>query len=250
MKIKVIGGGGAFDDNNSSFLIETSPLSIEPSDTMKFLFDCNFQTFQYYKKFLKEIDFVFISHTHFDHIGGLEQLIFFRYFVQGKTTKILTGKKVAEDLEKILKNCNSAYVNGKSKDVKMFEILTEVKPEITIPINDIELVEGNHISVPNYGLLLKDNEYVEDKKALFISGDTKATKNIKDKLESLFKDGFSLTVFHDLSFWDDEENNIHCCPSELKRVYKGLYKNPQIRWFNYHNNEFDALQRNETIEIK
>lgn len=234
MNVTVIGGGGAFDDNNSSFLIEISEAKI--------LFDCNFQTFLYYKHNLKDIDYVFISHTHFDHIGGLEQLIFYRYYVQGKKTKIVTGKDVKDELEKILESCNTSYVNGEVCKIKTFEILTD----LDIPEHNVDLIKGDHIVKPNYGLLIKDDK---EKKALFISGDTKASINIKTRLKNLSEDEYTLTVFHDLSFWDDEDNNIHCCPTELKRVYGELIDNPNVRWINYHNAEFDSLYKDRVINI-
>ena len=249
MNITVIGGNDAFSEDNSSFLIETSPLSVEPADTVKILFDCGCNAFNYYKNKLKDVDYVFISHTHFDHIGGLEQLIFYRYYMQGgKTTKIIAGDEVKKELENILKDCNSSYVNGELVDAQLFEIVTSP----VIPTYDIELIKGNHIAKPNYGLLIRDKP--EDlnfgtPKALFISGDTKASEDIRNKLQNLVDKGFSLTVFHDLSFWDNEKNNIHCCPTDFKRVYSSLFNNQKVKWYSYHNQEFNSIYKNQNIKI-
>lgn len=249
MRVTVIGGNGSFNEDDSSFLIETSSLSIEPVDTIKILFDCGCNAFNYYKKNLKEVDYVFISHTHFDHIGGLESLIFYRYYMQGgKTTRIIAGDEVKKELEIILKDCNKFYDDGKIIGIPSFEIVTE----IDIPTYDIELIKGNHIVKPNYGLLIKDKP--EDlnfgtPKALFISGDTKASEVIRNKLQNLVDEGFSLTVFHDLSFWDDEKYNIHCCPTDFKRVYFSITENQNVKWYNYHNNEFNSLYKNKIFQI-
>lgn len=249
MNVTVIGGGDAFSNDNSSFLIETSPLTLEPASTIKILFDCSERTFQYYKNNIADIDYVFISHTHFGHIGGLEQLIFYRYYLQGgKITKIFASEEVKKELEVILKDCNKSYANNKVINRKLFEIVTE----INIPTYDIELIKGNHIVKANYGFLIKDKPETlnfGDKKALFISGDTKATEEIKDKLNNVFSDGFSLTVFHDYSDWDDEENNIHCCRADAKRVYNGLFNNPRIRWFRYHNEAFNTLYKDTIVKL-
>ena len=249
MNITVIGGNDAFSEDNSSFLIETSPLSIEPATTIKILFDCGCNTFNYYKNNLKDIDYVFISHTHFSHIGGLERLIFYRYYMQGgKTTRIIAGDEVKKELEIILKDCNKSYKDNKIINTKLFEIVTE----IDIPTYDIELIKGNHIVKSNYGLLIKDKP--EDLNfgiptALFISGDTKASENIKNKLQNLLDKGFNLTVFHDLSFRDDESNNIHCCPTDFKRVYSSLFINQNIRLYNYHNEGFNLNYKNKKFKI-
>ena len=249
MNVTIIGGDNTFNVDNSSFLIETSPLSIEPATTIKILFDCGYNTFNYYKNNLKDIDYVFISHTHFDHIGGLEQLIFYRYYMQGgKTTRIIAGDEFKKELEIILKDCNKFYDDGKIIGIQSFEIVTE----IDIPTYDIELIKGRHSAKHNYGLLIKDKP--EDlnfgtPKALFISGDTKASENIKNKLQNLLDKGFNLTVFHDLSFRDDESSNIHCCFTDFKRVYSSIAENQKVKWYNYHNNEFNLLYKNRNIEV-
>lgn len=76
MKITVLGCGNAFSNRsfNQSFLVE--------EDGRKMLIDCGMQTPQSLanaKVNIKDIDDIYISHLHADHIGGLEYAAFLRY---------------------------------------------------------------------------------------------------------------------------------------------------------------------------
>lgn len=76
MQIKVIGCGSAFSNLNfnQSFLLT------ENGETL--LMDCGFripEAFYYHKIDAKDIDNIYISHSHADHIGGLEYIAFSRY---------------------------------------------------------------------------------------------------------------------------------------------------------------------------
>jgi len=76
MEIKVIGCGSAFSNvnYNQSFLLS------ENGETL--LLDCGFRTpqaFFHHKIDPRSIDNIYISHSHADHIGGLEFMAFSRY---------------------------------------------------------------------------------------------------------------------------------------------------------------------------
>lgn len=104
MKLRILGCGNAFSDVNFNqcFLIE--------ENGKKFLIDYGYQAPHALKAAgvsVKDIDAVYISHQHADHIGGLEQMAFLRYdwvnhpthYSQGKyAPKLIANKNLMKDL--------------------------------------------------------------------------------------------------------------------------------------------------------
>lgn len=87
MRVTFLGSGSAFcmDNWQSNMLIETDPCEETPSGK-KMLFDCGGDIRWSLKECgmsAMDIDAVYVSHLHADHIGGLEYLAFVTYF--GKT---------------------------------------------------------------------------------------------------------------------------------------------------------------------
>ena len=248
MKIKVIGGDGAFSYDNSSFLIE---IPIVNDKIVKILFDCGVNTFNYIKDNNIDIDYVFISHTHFDHISGLEQLIYYRYFVQNKITRIICGPEIQNELSLIFKDMRYYYENGELIPTTMFEFVLIDNLRATLNqgkyFYKIDLIKGNHIIKVNYGLMILENK---EKKGFLITGDTKACRNIKNiiKKEAIIN-GYNLIVFHDFSFWNDPYKNIHCCKSDFEYYYNEFDNYNNIKWYLYHNEEFNENYKNEEILI-
>ena len=235
-KVTVIGGNGAFNKDNSSFLIEVA--------NKKILFDCGFNAFEYIKKNNIDIDGVYISHTHFDHIGGLEQLIYYRYFVQNKKTVIFCATPIKKELTFILPK-QIKYDNGQCKVVSMYEIKNDFH-NFTHQWYYFDFVKGNHIIKDNYGLLIHDTDH---KKALLITGDTKASDNIKDTIKNVLNKVKKLVAFHDFSFWDDPYKNIHCSQTDFNHYYNSLKNHKNIEWFLYHNEKFNDDFKNKEILI-
>lgn len=234
MKVRVIGGSNAFDYDNSSFLIEHNGKQL--------LFDCGLNAFQYIKENNLDITDVFISHTHFDHISGLEALIFYNYFVKGKITTIYRSSLV--DVEKFLP-APILYDNGQTRKTKMYEVKELVR------ISDLfgskikaEPVYGNHIVTMNVGLGLYDTQ---NRKALIITGDTKASSSIRDLLLENLKYDYDITLFHDFNPNGRASTCIHCCPEDYDVYYKDL--EDKIKIYKYHNTEFNEKYKGKTIEI-
>ena len=78
MNLKFLGRGGSdnqLQGNNSAYFIE---------DRSLFLIDCGENIFEKIieKEILKEIDkiYLFITHTHSDHVGSIGSLLFHCYF--------------------------------------------------------------------------------------------------------------------------------------------------------------------------
>jgi ribonuclease BN (tRNA processing enzyme) len=76
MKITILGCGNAFSHKNfnQSFLIE--------NQGKKLLIDCGIRTpmaLAHAGINVKELDAIYVSHAHADHVGGLEEVAFLRY---------------------------------------------------------------------------------------------------------------------------------------------------------------------------
>lgn len=248
MKVYVIGGSGAFDYDNSSFLIEF--------DNKKILFDCAQNSFSFVKNNDLDIDYVFISHTHQDHIGGLEKLIYYNYFVKGKITKIVCGNI---DIENYLPK-EILYENGELINIKMYELIKlSDKKFFTFFINDSiiynwKTIKGNHIVKDNYGLILDSKTHT-----LIITGDTKASHIIAKEIERLAKEEYKadfgiiekkkVIVFHDFQTFGKSINSIHCCEDDFEFYYSNLEKLDNVKFYKYHNKDFNDKFKGKFIEI-
>lgn len=102
LDIKFLGIGGAFDieEGSSSVLFETK-------SNEKFLIDCGHSSYEYLKKKNKvnDINKIFITHMHSDHVNGLSTLIYDRYYIHNLQTVIECTPEVGEKLKLYLNIC-------------------------------------------------------------------------------------------------------------------------------------------------
>lgn len=254
LNVKVIGGSGAFEFENSSFLIE-----LIGDITTNILFDCGENSFQYIKQHNINVDIVFISHTHSDHVNGLEKLVFYNYFVKNKKTMILTGKDV--NVERYLPD-QIVYENGMLVDADMYQVFHSFEEMSKISGSDIPeladdklnwadvnnqrfIFKGNHVVLPSYGLLIRVGLTT-----LIITGDTKASPVIRDLIQTELNIGLNqVNVFHDYSMFGTSHNSVHCCEDDFNAYYADFKDNKHVKWYLYHNNEFNAATQNTSINI-
>lgn len=221
MKILQLGNGGGFDFDipNSSFLIEFKPKSY-------LLFDCGFNIMNRLLELqedglfeIKNIEYVYISHTHADHIGNLESFIYYNYFVNKKKTKIICNETIRLDVETHVKNCDYEKINGEMVKADMYDIYNEF--DLTSTESDItgfrlDMIPSKHGNITNYGMLM-----TIESNAIYISGDTEADINIEHAITNYIDtlDIRNIIAFHDLSKWDAPEFNIHATKSSIEKVY-------------------------------
>lgn len=182
MKIKFLGVGGAFapiTKGNSNMLLT--------ENNKNFLVDCG-TTAQYiirdeWKMSHSDIDTVWVSHLHADHIGGLEWMALMSYFVPKKDSDGLTIKPKMFAMREIMQELWESSLKGgletiEGKLMNLTDYFTccpimpnnsfEWEKYIFYPVQTIHIMSG-YIFRHSYGLMIT-NPYT--KKKTFITTDT------------------------------------------------------------------------------
>ena len=254
MKVKVIGGSDAFSYHNSSFLITLKAAPDYYKEEVTILFDCGPNAFHYCKDNEIVPDAVYISHTHFDHIGGLEQLAYWASFVMGQTLNVVAAPPVNEELRELFINIGNSYDNGKLIDREVLELFDTFEQAnayngcsiFDTEQYDFEYVEANHVVKLCFGLLIADKK-AEHK--LLITGDTKASKIITETIMRSHHQGCKITIFHDYQGKCNPFESVHCCEKDFELYYGDLPMRSWTKWYLYHNEEFNKQYKGKEIDI-
>ena len=133
MKLNFLGRGSCFATDHASAFFETP-------DNDFVLIDCSEHSYQRLKN---EFDlsafnniYVYITHTHGDHISGLDQLIHYSYFALNKCIVVIApSAEVMIDIQTLLRI--EGVENFQYKLTSTFDIITSLikKSDILIPKN-------------------------------------------------------------------------------------------------------------------
>jgi glyoxylase-like metal-dependent hydrolase (beta-lactamase superfamily II) len=196
MTITFVGSGGAFTTaygNNSALL---------QFDSTNLLLDCGYSTPARMGKMgikATNIDNIWISHMHADHVGGLEEVAYKNYF-QGRRTNLFVGQDISPDLEQYLSSTLKYGVTGQLAVTDYFNVI-KVKKEFNIGRRTFKLEKTVHIGMmPAYMFFYDTFIFTGDSKFIdwtvrdldgihFIFHDTQVEKYDNDfhtNLESLF----------------------------------------------------------------
>ena len=96
MKIQFVGAGSAFnkEDGQSNMLVIAN-------SGKKLLIDCGTYCWQFAKMInvgYKDIDALYISHLHADHVGGIEEMAFCTYFGKLPRPKLYCNRQLMHEL--------------------------------------------------------------------------------------------------------------------------------------------------------
>lgn len=232
MKITFLGSGSAFCLNNyqSNILIEIN--------NKRLLFDCGSDirwSLNEQSLSIKDIDAIYISHLHADHIGGLENVAFVNYF-SGRKIELFGNAD-------IIKNLWDKSLSGGLESLQTIDanLYTYFNAEIVFMNGCFEfenqsfkLVQTIHVVadcsiVKSFGLLFEVNN-----KTVFITSDTQyAPSQLKDFIKK------SDIVFHDCET-SDFESGVHAHYNDLKLLSEEL-KN-KMWLYHYQDGELPDAQ--------
>jgi mRNA degradation ribonuclease J1/J2 len=244
VEITFLGNGGAFDYNekNSSAVIKTANGSI--------LIDCGSTVYTelMLKKMADEIDYVFITHCHEDHIGSLSTLIYYKHFVQNKILKIECIPSVQLKLEVYLKE-----VLGHTDDIFLINSNNSTLfSDLNVIVHKIDTTDYHFKDLPTSGFVFNYRKSGEDFFIIY-SGDigcpiTYVIENSNKALyDCLIKNAENVFIFHD-STTVNTINCPHCNYKELENI-TNVFKN--IYLYHHSNEEYlKLLQSINTYRTK
>jgi ribonuclease BN (tRNA processing enzyme) len=169
----------------------------------------------------RDIDAVYISHCHADHVGGLEWLGFYRYFSPGPKPDLYINERLADTLwENSLKGGMASHQGVLLTLDRFFENVHRIPKNGSFtfgdskyqPIQTIHYMDGYEI-VPSYELLIDPDGPGEE---CFLTTDSQFCPNL---LMDFYKR--SRLIFHDCETYDltgKIKSGVHAHYMELKTL--------------------------------
>ena len=172
MELKFLGRGSAFCPqmgNNSAFFTEKENL---------FLIDCGENIFERILKAEllqnKPQLYIFITHTHPDHVGSLGSLLFYMYYACQKKAKIV----LASDKQKKLFEKYFSCIGVREEHYEF--ILPKDIENLFSSFSSVEFYQTQH----SKGMLAYNIAFKTSGGVVFYSGDTGNLKNLKRIMKS------------------------------------------------------------------
>lgn len=220
MKITFLGVGSAFTRKNfhTSALVEVVGLSGTP---LRMLIDCGRTVPEAMRDAgydWKDIDAVYVTHLHSDHVGGLEDMAFFNFFVTKRKPMLFGNEMLLQDLWTHSLQGGLASIEGQICTLDTYFNVVAVPINGSFRFADVEFtpVQTVHIMngygvVPSFGLLWRTKQG----KSVFFTGDTQyCPHQIKRFYEQ------ADIIFHDAEIYrwkeNDAKSGVHAHYNDLK----------------------------------
>jgi ribonuclease BN (tRNA processing enzyme) len=178
---------------------------------------------KYQEKFNKLPENIFITHCHFDHIGGLENLFYKVAFMDTPLIKLFVPSNIVHLLHRRMGSMESMVAEG---GVNFWDVFQLIPVEDSFWLDDLKFTvfqNRHHYLGFSFGISLEGS--------FLYSGDTKTIPEIIGSLA-----GHGELIFHDASV---SEQPSHSFLSEIKYAYKSEQLN---RMWLYHLSCSDAQQ--------
>lgn len=238
LKMTFLGSGSAFTVNDDNY---QSNILLESAAGRRLLLDCgtdarfslNEQGYSY-----RDIDDVYISHLHSDHIGGLEWLGLSTIFDPScKPIRLFISSALRKDLWSHALKGGMGTLEYQHATLGHFFDLSEVGRNGNFTWENItfSLVQTVHVVnayefMPCFGLLFKVAE-----KMIFFTADTQYAPQ---QLHDVYK--AADIIFHDCET-AERKTKVHAHYTELLQIDPELRKKIWLYHFNPHN-PYDARQ--------
>lgn len=228
MKLKFLGVGGAFapiskGNSNMMFTADNGErMMLDFGTTAPYIYrdelGLNFH----------DIDAVYISHSHSDHVGGLEMLAFSRYFIPKKDSKgnIIRPKLycVPELMNELWENTLKGGLESIEGKVMNLTDYFDCRPVsinswfswgryMFVPVQTIHVMSGYKFK-HSYGLMIGDPK---TRKKIFITTDTQYAPYQLNK----FYDDADI-IFHDCETLQGFKSHVHAHYDDLNQLDKRI----------------------------
>lgn len=215
MKFTFVGTGSAFTTGGNNY---QSNMVLENDFSNRLLIDCGSDArFSLYDIGLSydDIDDVFISHLHSDHVGGLEWLALMRKFYSNKPAKpcLHLGKDLESDLwDKVLSGGLTTLMECEAELSSFFNIDratdgTFLWCDVLFTLVPAIHAYSNHRLLPCYGLFFCVNGH-----SVYITSDTQF---FPERLQEFYRK--ASIIFHDCET-APQKSGLHSPYDDLKSL--------------------------------
>lgn len=217
MKVEVLGTGGAISDLPTAYLINENTLVDCGMEIVKNLIK---------NKKIDNINNLFITHFHMDHVSGLELFIFYKRFSRqaslaplhdNQTFRVYAGKDFLNFYKALM--CSKEYGTGNYiQDFEFNEFIKNDKSGYELENNlHCNVTEVIHMggAVQAYSFTFIDTKR---KSRVIISGDTDKSLPL---LSVKIIDDLNAYVFHDMGMtgWGQREDSPHPTEDEVFEAF-------------------------------
>lgn len=211
-------------NNNAALISNGGNLLIDCGHTIKYALLDQKMTFA-------DVDAIYITHVHGDHVFGLERIAYEAKFKYHKRIKLFFHKSIFKELwEQTLKGSLGYNSDGETTLDDYFDVQQIDTDHFYFDGHKLQLVKVSHTpNKPTYGVLI--NDY------LFYSTDTIAIPDIIKKLN--FEVGF-----HDVTF--SPNNPVHASLDSMIEIYpKDIRKKLYLMSYEDEWRDYEAIVKQE-----
>jgi len=111
---------------------------------------------------IHHLDGVIVTHAHFDHIGGMDELRVY-YFSQGRSLPCLLSRASYQEIKQRLPYLSEPPQEGKSVAAQLdFQVVPSPRDQVCFEGVEIQTMSVDHGEVQVMGVRIKDFAYISD----------------------------------------------------------------------------------------